>query len=434
MVKVRHLELARVLFLRDSHITRTAFRPDGLAGLATVTKENGLSQIRFHLLADYPPSNLRTRSSRAHIAWLLLDDDARKSFSSIYSLWQESREDYWLFNFIPPNLIGWKVSGAGQLKDEHGRNVLYADEITSIHNPRFVPPEQVMIFHPRYSIRKPVGSGNGKSAVIPPSDPDPELNLHGVPKLGKRLNRIENEGGTFTFGRVVNTELVDGKSVPQTSARVDHDQPVKKEETSVGHAQQDGMGLELDLGVRVDDGEDEVPTELREVAPTDKFNTFKRVVERLGQESNFQCEHTHCYELPSPRSGSQAAYRTTTSHRVLCFVAIVYYKELPFIFIEIDTERMEKPKALSTLMVGFEEDSKLGVRRILQSCSDHGVRWSREEIKGLSSFAIYCKHPTRTKKRGLGNVVREEDEYLGAWYQALKKQIQTNYLRLNRKP
>ena len=434
LIKVRQLELARILFFRDSKITRTAFRPNGLAGLATISKEQGVSQIRFHLLSGYPPSNLLTRSSRAHIAWLLLEDDARKSFSSIYSHWQESREDFWFFNFTPPNLIGWKISGAGQLKNEHGKSVLYADEITAIHNPCFIPPDQVMIFHPGYSIRKPIGSDKGKVAPISPVDPDPELNLHGTPKLGKKLNRIVNKGGMFTFGRDVNTELVDGKTVSQTSVRVDPDKPVNKEETSAGHAQQDGKGLELNLEIGGNDRKDETPAELLEVAHTDKFNIFKRVIERIDQESNFRCENTYCYELPSPRSGSQAAYRTTTSHRVLCFVAVVYYKDLPFILIEIDTERMKKPHALSTLIVGFEGDSKSRISRVLQSCSDHGVKWVRDELKEICTFVIYCKHPTKTKKRGLNTVAREEEEYLCAWHHSLKSQIQTNYRRLIRKP
>lgn len=45
--KIRHLELARALFLHNSQLTRTAFRPDGLSGLASIEDGDGESPPVF---------------------------------------------------------------------------------------------------------------------------------------------------------------------------------------------------------------------------------------------------------------------------------------------------------------------------------------------------------------------------------------------------
>jgi len=82
IVRVRQLELARCLFLQNFHLARTAFRHNGIAGLAQVSESSDATIIKFSEMADYPPSNLRTRAALTHLSWLVLDKSARKSFGS----------------------------------------------------------------------------------------------------------------------------------------------------------------------------------------------------------------------------------------------------------------------------------------------------------------------------------------------------------------
>lgn len=91
--KIRYLELARALFRHNSQLTRTPFRPDGLSGLASIEDGDGITRIIFHRLSDYPRTHLNNTSPLWHLAWLLLDGTARRSFDSIFSLWIQSVDD-----------------------------------------------------------------------------------------------------------------------------------------------------------------------------------------------------------------------------------------------------------------------------------------------------------------------------------------------------
>lgn len=83
-VAVSCLELARALFLHSPHLTRTAFRPNGLHGMATADETHDISTIRFNRFSDYPLTNLQSNSACQHLIWLMFDPEKRRKALTVF--------------------------------------------------------------------------------------------------------------------------------------------------------------------------------------------------------------------------------------------------------------------------------------------------------------------------------------------------------------
>ncbi|MCW8885817.1 MAG: hypothetical protein OQK12_11260, partial [Motiliproteus sp.] len=193
LIYIRHVELARVLFLHNTHLVRAAFRPAGLGSLADIVREDGATQIRFNGLCNYPLSHLKTRQDRAHLAWLYLDERAEKSVHSIFRYFQQCESSDWQFRFDPPDLRGWTFSG--YIQSDQAQQYLRLAEVTGLDNPWFEPPRNLSIYHPSY--REPEDApGKRKRPVITKDTPELEVDFHEIPGItqGEHLQR---EGGGF---------------------------------------------------------------------------------------------------------------------------------------------------------------------------------------------------------------------------------------------
>lgn len=424
IVRVRQLELARCLFLQDFHLARTAFRQNGLAGLAQVSESNDATIIKFSELADYPPSNLRTRAALTHLSWLVLDQGARQSFGSILNFWMNSNSEDWNFRFKPPRLTGWHIAGSGYYGTGDASNIFTIDEITHFHNPVFSHPKQIVFDHPKFNELLAKDPANGKRPTVPRGDDDPLLDLSIEPLLGKRLDQVSASGFSCSF----NDNLKVGVKVNGTRYSVkpivDSESTPAPETSSPGHANERGSGQELDYGInRPDESEDLTLEELTDVELTERFSIFDEVVRRLGDCENFSFEKISAIRLPWPKGGNLTATRTATRKPIQACVSLIKYQSIPVVIIEVDTESILKEHTLSTLVVIFSKNAADGVASLLRRCSNDGVHWDFEHIRNLNAVAKHSRHPHRQTRRNGKHMLVSPEDYLERWVNILERNI-----------
>jgi hypothetical protein len=423
-VRVRQLELARCLFLHNFHLARTAFRPNGLDGLAQISESNEATTIRFTTMADYPQSNLKSKAALAHLSWMLLDQNARKSFGSVLGFWMKSNGESWSFRFCPPRMKGWHIVGSGYYGKGDTSHVFTIDEVTRFHNPLFSYKKMIVIDHPRFNELLAEDPVNGKKPRIQRSDDDPLMDLSLEPLLGKRLDQIADDGFMFSFDDSLEVRVqVNGRRY-RVKPSVDADSTPAPETSSPGHAAERGTGRELDHGInRGGEGAELISEDLTEVEPTYRFHIFEKVVEELGARPGFTFEKKACFQLPWPKDSNLAAIKTITGKPVQSYVALLTYQSVPVIVIEVDTESLLNSHTLSNLIVVFSKDATEGVKLVLQSCSTMGLYWDLDYIKRFNAAPKTCGHPHRVTKKDGKSVAVSPEKYQSRWVIILERSI-----------
>ncbi len=353
-IAVSALELARALYLHNTHFTRTALRPNGLRGLATVQEGQNASTITFHKLSDFPASSLRSRSTQAHLIWLLFDEAASRGFNSIYESLLQCKEPEWSFDFAPPSLKGWvaKVAMSVEKEDE---DIPYVGEITAIHNPSFEYQNEVNIRHPSLKDTVRVNPEDKARPVVVKPDQDSQLNLESIPKVGRRRDVVSEAGFKFTFGSDITSKLAPEKQEQKISPAVMSDGKKAPEKTGVGHASNDGISQELDFGINR--SEESSSKELKDAEGTSRFTLFEEVITQLTSLEGYQNIATKCLELPEPIGHRKAYTNQVTGKPRVCHAAFIRYFGLPLLIVEVDMDDYPPKRTLSTRVFGFRNDA-----------------------------------------------------------------------------
>lgn len=130
-------ELARKLFFHAGFLVRAAYQPSGLDIIFNV-KQDDEEAVHIHTPAKTgaPVSTLKKKAYRDLLAWLLLNEDVRRSFDSIWTLLNRDlreRNGYqrWQFDFEPPiTLNGVKVNARGPYDSDDREMLIW--EISSL--------------------------------------------------------------------------------------------------------------------------------------------------------------------------------------------------------------------------------------------------------------------------------------------------------------
>lgn len=424
-VQVRQLELARALFFHNFHLSRTAFRHNGLSGLGWVDHAEDATTIRVSELADFPFSNLHSRSSVVHFAWMFLDEGARQSFGSILSRWMQSDCKVWSFNFSPPLLKTWSISCVGVYEKGESGEIFTIEEITRLHNPVFAHEKRIVVDHPYFKEALGKTPENGKRPTIPDqSDVDPELVLDHEPLLGSQLEQASDPG--FVFSCDDNLEVsvqVNGKRY-RVKPRIEGKAASNSLTTSPGHAGIYGRGREFDYGINRNDDRTELSSEeVTEIDATNRLDAFNKVVEQLGRRADFRLEKKIFFLLPGPKGKDQKEVKTKDGRGVQCCVAVVQYKAVRVAIFEVDVANIENRKSMSTLIVVFNDQVLSGIKSVLQRCSLNEVRWDLAHLKSVNAEGQAISHPPRYRTRIGQRFDHDKWVYESRWLGILERNI-----------
>jgi hypothetical protein len=424
-VRVRQIEFARCLFLNNFHLTRTAFRHDGLSGLAQVSESDEATVIKLSAMADFPPNNLCNKAALQHLSWMILDEKARKSFGSILGCWMEADREPWAFSFHPPSVKGWRISGFGFYGEGEEEGIFTIDEIARLHNPVFMHPKRIVVDHPRFEIALSKSPESGIRPKIPRTvEEDPELILDMEPELGNQLDEENDTAFEFSFEENLDIEVqVNGRRY-RVKPRVDGELSKPREYTSPGHAGEHGFGRELNYGInRAGDCATLTEEALIEVESASRFKNFEKVVNRLSKRPDFYLEKKTCFQLPWPGDVNATSTNTVTGKPVQCYVAEMRYCNTHVTIFEIDVESLLKEHTISNLVVVFKDDVPRCIRRVLQNCSSKSVKWDLKQIERLSSAYGTCSHPKRMDRRNGVSVEVPAHRYQERWAATLEREI-----------
>lgn len=419
---IRQLELAKVLFLHNPHMVRSALRPNGLDSLASARNLDDLvSEITFPNWGDYPASNLRHQRVLDHLTWLFFDSQAKRSFHSIYGCQQEDASNHWHFRFIPPDMNGWSLKTYGHEVDDSN---FIVDSIKSLDHPGLLLSRIVRFSHPRF--RNPIyrNAGGKGCREYTVSDIDPELNILTTPGVGKRLHRQHDSAFNFVIPHESKISVSAKEISNQTSTIAAKES--SKEVAGVGHSEPSGSAQEFDYGINRSEQE-QVEDCLSEVLPTVRFKLFETAIERLLQINNYRSISIQCVALPDPRNGNTAYQRTYDGTTVSCHIATVYFDDTVFVIVEVDTERLTAKKSLSTLVAALDGEASDSLFHILRACSENGVAWDKLTIATCATIFATCHHPHRERSKKVDDVKklvrRSEAEYLESWVNVLNTKV-----------
>ncbi|MDO6416983.1 Tn7-like element transposition protein TnsE [Amphritea sp. 2_MG-2023] len=413
VISVLGFELARVLFFHNRHLVNAAYSANGLAELAFIDRSSQPIKIRFPDSTSYPVSHLQTKKSRAHLAWLMLDERARSSFFTIYQRFNGNGNRI-AFDFSPPDLTDWILEVSIERDISTGdMNVRRIENITvgGISESIF----RSEIYHPKQKTRVRLSSaGTGKRGKAPDVDIDPELDMGDIPAFSARRHNQKEEGFSFNIPDSPDVVLVDvnESSVPSPIAIEGID--TEPEKAGVGMPSRDGTAQEFDPVLnQVDD----VIDEAKELPH--KFLIFEEVVNKLGLAKGIKLVSLKCGNFPVPTNKSEVIYQTKDNKPLRYFMAILEVNQRKVIMLEADMTSLTKTKGASTLILGLKDDTGRNFHEIVQHFSDNSASWGHTYIRQRTNFLKRCNHP-RWKEKGK---TLTEAEYLHKWVDVLKRKL-----------
>ncbi len=169
-IYVPQLELARVLFLRNGYLSRSAPESDYLKNEFSIENVS-LELARVNVLpsSSYTLESLDDDESRRILGWILIDPDARSSYESISHFqkingYAKGGYRQWEFEFNPPLLPFSSFEVRGRFDRQTNSMLVY--EIVGIRNIQATVPNEIEFFHP--NLREYVhGEGDGAVRLVP---------------------------------------------------------------------------------------------------------------------------------------------------------------------------------------------------------------------------------------------------------------------------
>ena len=205
-------ELARKLFFHAGFLVRAAYQPSGLDIIFNVTKDDD-EAIHIHTPAKTgaPVSTFKKKAYRDLLAWLLLNEDVRRSFDSIWTLLNRDlreRNGYqrWQFDFEPPiTLDGVKVNVRGPYDSDDREMLIW--EISALQGLDAGTNEQEIYFH-HPSLKLPVrGTGEGRGGSRAQGADDIEVDTDQESDEAKERQTIKLPMEDIVFSNSATTKL-----------------------------------------------------------------------------------------------------------------------------------------------------------------------------------------------------------------------------------
>ena len=205
------LELARVLFFHYAYLVRLSLVHQGLIQDFDVRRIDGVSKVLVDIM---PTSSLPLyvrgdHALRRVLAWILLDDDARRSFESIARHQLQDGYDIekyrvWCFQFDPPLLQGAGLTFRGHY--DRNKKSFFVYEVYGISNLLCNCPSVVDFFDPRF-----FESQSGGSRAVRPralSITELEIDEKQEPDSDRYEIRIDTPMVAFEFSKPFHTTRI----------------------------------------------------------------------------------------------------------------------------------------------------------------------------------------------------------------------------------
>lgn len=394
------IELSRMLFFQSAAVVRAAIYQGNTWQLAKSDKDGWTGEVTF--AADVPLIYLNSLQFRKFFAWLLFDENAEKSFCSIFSLLNQGTfllndQEQWTFEFQPPDLSSCEIYWAGYTGDEQKgeKHHCYIREIRSIAGLPAPQLQTIFFSHPNDEIILESEFTNQDPKDEKPRDPQPkfdpkEIDPVNPPRPGKR-RPLQTGCSGFHFDSEI--DLIRGpRNVKCLPRPKDPEKSESKVEEIVGITESSDHGKNPGS-----DFDNLKKPELVE-AP-EKMFFFRTMLEKLESGNNWQPE-TRFGAVP--RKNCRSAHLIDGRPRQYCHVEL---DRDPDTLIQILEIELKPDESLSTFF--FRSNKENVLEDILDALmtsnsklNHKAMQWKREKNVELTTALHYLEHPDRKIKDG----------------------------------
>ncbi|RUH99053.1 transposase [Pseudomonas aeruginosa] len=377
-------ELARKLFFHAAFIVRAAFEPNGLDMAFTIYRESDAVHIHTPTKTGAPSQLLRVKGYRDHFSWLLLNQDVKRSFESIWQSLNQEQERVsqvsayarWKFDFTAPiSLAGTTMHVRGPFDPKS--NELLVWEIETLQGLRFTHRGDVFFHHP--ALKLPVRGENTGCMPVPSGAEEVEVDADGEPTAAKepRLIHLPVEGINFD-GQLTNKIAYNGERAGTHGKRVDDEHPLGGESTVFGVADP-VRGGSIAPGEFQLLGDGEIQQRFSE-----RFSQLSELIKQITQESDIELLSLDVAPLPQvPR----CRYHMIDDETPRCYLLARFRLENRSERYLLEIETSDNRKRMSTRIMGIKasiEDARQCIDRILRGVVKGSLRWP-------STMARYCE-------------------------------------------
>ncbi len=406
-------ELARVLFFPASYLARTAFEPNGLDLLFNISgQDDETIQIQALPGSNIPTIHFDLPVYRKHLAWLLLDEQIKALFDSIYSF--RNKKAYrlgnnlrWNFNFSPPSLENCVVKARGWYVEETDMFLVF--EILNLKNIEHNVRENIEFLHPNNKERVS-GERTTKGGIFVPEPEGVEVDLEEDPSSNNHHYRIDTPPIGLYFNEEINTQRI-----YTSKKQVDGGRP---DESVDGGKTANELGVQegIESGTNPQADFDQLKSDENTNAYKNKFVSFEKMLVELAKHPNL----TLLSKIirPLPRVG-RCRMHLLESGTPRCYMHARFKlpnQEIRHV-LEIDTS--DGQRAMSTQILGFrnENQSENIINDLLEKTVKQSLRWHTATHKIHCDLFVGVSHPSISKIGIISN------EHLLKWRDRFVEQL-----------
>lgn len=388
-------ELARKMFFHAAFIVRAAFAPNGLDMAFSLYREGNVVHIHTPPKTGAPSQLLKIKGYRDHFSWLLLNQDVKRSFESIWQSLNQRQERVpqgsayarWKFDFqVPPSLAGTTMDVRGPFDSES--NELLVWEIEKLQGLRFSHRGDIFFHHP--ALKLPVRGENTGCVSVPSGADEVEVDADEEPTAAKeqRLIHLPVEG--VTFDAQLRTKIsYNGERANGHGKKVDDEQCPSRESQLFGVADPVSEGS-IASGEFQQLGEGEGNGDEHERL-ADRFSLLREILEQITQESGVALVSLEVRPLPPvPR----CSYHMIDHEKSRCYLLARFKLQNgdQRYLLEIDTS--DNRKTMSTRIMGFKagNEAEKCIDKILRQTVKGSLRWPRT-MTGFCEPLHSVNHP-----------------------------------------
>ncbi|AFP32791.1 Tn7-like element transposition protein TnsE [Marinobacter sp. BSs20148] len=367
-------ELARKLFFHASVITRAAFEPNGLDMVFTRYIEEDGTHFHTPAKTGVPRRLIEIEEYRNHFSWMLLNQDVKRSFESIWQRLNDEQKHVtgnsayarWKFDFKPPaSLEGITVGARGPF--DSTSNELLVWEIETLQGLRLNHSGDIFFHHP--ALKRPVKGNKACIGSAPAQADEIEVDAEEEPTDAKepRLIHLPIEGLGYN-GPINTTIAYEGERASGHGKKIDDAQWPNKEKTSYGVADP-VIGGSIAPGEFQKLGESENHEQY-----ANRFSLLREIIEQISQESEIVLLTLEVGPLPLV---ARCSYSMIDNEKPRCYL-LAKFKQPDGshrYLLEIDTS--DKRTTMSTRIMGFKARSvaKGSLDQILKEAVKGSLRW-----------------------------------------------------------
>lgn len=404
-------ELARKLFFHAGFLVRAAYQPSGLDIIFNVKQDDEeVIHIRTPAKTGAPVSTLKNKAYRDLLAWLLLNEDVRRSFDSIWMLNNRDKRNCngyqrWQFDFEPPiTLDGVKVNARGPYDSDDREMLIW--EISGLQGLDAGTNEQDIYFH-HPSLKLPVrGTGEGRGGSGAQGADDIEVDTEQEPDEAKDRQSIELPVEDIVFSNSATTKLAyNGKKAGILGQEYqgeleDHNNPKVL-----------GTGDDV-IGGSIAPGEYQ-QLEAEERQFSNRFVMLKQIIRKIAGESDGKLSLLELKVQPLPQLPRCSYHKMEGGQQRYYLMAKFRLKHGGERYI-LEIDASDNKKKLSTKVFSFKGgiDEKGGIDKIVGGVVRRSLTWPKNMERYCESVCS-VHHP----KESDGD---EAEQRISSWRARIK--------------